>query len=83
MSKNHTGVLEIKYQEVSQIVNNSDDDWIKFIESDSDGLTKHCRMILNGSYFCTYVKQSEHEQIDCVNNQADSRSQLRWYLMNM
>ena len=40
MSKNHTGVLGIDYQEVSKIENNSDTDWMCFIKEDSDGLTK-------------------------------------------
>ena len=40
MSKNHTGVLGIDYQEVSKIENNSDTDWIRFIKEDSDGLTQ-------------------------------------------
>ena len=40
MSKNHTGVLGIDYQEVFKIKNNSDTDWIRFIKEDSDGLTK-------------------------------------------
>ena len=39
MSKNHTGVLGIDYQEVSKVVNNSDTDWMRFIKEDSDGLT--------------------------------------------
>ena len=40
MSKNHTGVLGIDYQEVSKAENNSDTVWICFIKEDSDGLTK-------------------------------------------
>ena len=40
MSKNHTGVLGIHYQEVSKVENNSDTDWMCFIKEDSDGLTK-------------------------------------------
>ena len=40
MSKYHTGVLGIDSQEISRIENNSDDDWVRFIKSDSDGLTK-------------------------------------------
>ena len=40
MSKNHTGVLCIDYQEVSKIENNSDTDWMCFIKEDSDGHTK-------------------------------------------
>ena len=40
MSKNHTGVLGIDYQEVSKVENNSDTDWMCFIKKDSDGLTK-------------------------------------------
>ena len=40
MSKNHTGVLGIDYQEVSKVENNSDTDWMCFIKEDSDSLTK-------------------------------------------
>ena len=40
MSKNHTVVLGINYQEVSKIENNSDTDWICFIKENSNGLTK-------------------------------------------
>ena len=40
MSKNHTGVLGIDYQEVSKVENNSGTDWMCFIKKDSDGLTK-------------------------------------------
>ena len=40
MSRNHTGVLGIDYQEVSKVEINSDSDWMCFIKEDSDGLTK-------------------------------------------
>ena len=40
MSRNHTGVLGIDYQEVSKVENNGDSDWMCFIKEDSDGLTK-------------------------------------------
>ena len=40
MSKNHTDVLGIDYQEVFKVENNSDTDWMCFIKEDSDGLTK-------------------------------------------
>ena len=40
MSRNHTGVLGIDYQEVSKVENNSGTDWMCFIKKDSDGLTK-------------------------------------------
>ena len=40
MSRNHTGVLGIDYQEIDRVTNKSDDDWVNFIKSDSDGLTK-------------------------------------------
>ena len=40
MSKNHTGVLGIDYQEVFKVENNSDTDWMCFIKEDDDGLTK-------------------------------------------
>ena len=40
MSRNHTGILGIEYQEVERVVNKGDDDWVSFIKSDSDGLTK-------------------------------------------
>ena len=40
MSRNHTGVLGIDYQEVSRVENNSDSDRMCFIKEDSNGLTK-------------------------------------------
>ena len=40
MSRNHTGVLGINYQEVFRVENNSDSNWMSFIKEDSDGLTK-------------------------------------------
>ena len=40
MSANNTGVLGTEYEEVSKVVNDSDNDWMKFIKDDSDGLTK-------------------------------------------
>ena len=40
MSRNHTGVLGIDYQEVSKVENNSDTDWMCFIKEVSDGLTE-------------------------------------------
>ena len=46
MSANNTGVLGIKYEEVSKVVNDSDNDWMKFIKDDSDGLTKTGQVLL-------------------------------------
>ena len=40
MSRNHTGVLGLDYQEVFRVENNSDSDWMCFSKDDSDGLTK-------------------------------------------
>ena len=40
MSRNHTGVLGIDYQEVSKVEDNSDNDWMCFIKEDSNSLTK-------------------------------------------
>ena len=40
MTENNTGVLGIDYEEVSNIVNDSDTDWMRFITDNSDGLTK-------------------------------------------
>ena len=40
MSRNHTGVLSIDYQGIDRVTNKSDDDWVNFIKSNSDGLTK-------------------------------------------
>ena len=40
MSRNHTGVLGLDYQEVFRVENNSDSDWMCFNKEDSDGLTK-------------------------------------------
>ena len=45
MSRNHTGVLSIDYQEVSQVENNSDSDRMSFVK-DSDGLTKSVQCVL-------------------------------------
>ena len=39
-------MLGISYQQVAQVVNQSDDDWMKFIKSDSDGLTKTGQLLL-------------------------------------
>ena len=46
MTKNNTGVLGIDYEEVSKVVNDSDNDWMKFIKDDSDGLTKTGQVLL-------------------------------------
>ena len=40
MSANNTAIFGIDYAEVSKVVNDSDNDWMKFIKGDSDGLTK-------------------------------------------
>ena len=46
VTANFGGVLKIKYQQVAQVVNQSDDDWMKFIKSGSDGLTKTGQLLL-------------------------------------
>ena len=66
MSKNHTGVLGIDYQEVSKIENNSDTDWIRFVKEDSDGLTK-----IGQKLFQLAVES----YIYCV---LDAQTQTRW-----
>ena len=48
MSANNTGVLGIEY-EVSKVVNDSDNDWMKFIKDDSDGLTKTGQILLQSA----------------------------------
>ena len=40
MSANNSGVLGTEYEEVERVVNRSDDDWMSFIKSNSNGLTK-------------------------------------------
>ena len=47
MSANNTGVLGIEYEEVSKVVN--DNDWMKFIKDDSDGLTKTGQVLLQSA----------------------------------
>ena len=49
MSANNTGVLGIDYEEVSKVVNDSDNDWMKFIKDDSDGLTKTGQILLQSA----------------------------------
>ena len=49
MSANNTGVLGIDYKEVSKVVNDSDNDWMKFIKDDSDGLTKTGQILLQSA----------------------------------
>ena len=49
MSANNTGVLGIEYEEVSKVVNDSDNDWMKFIKGDSDGLTKTGQILLQST----------------------------------
>ena len=66
MSKNHTGVLGIDYQEVSRVENNSDTDWIRFIKEDSDGLTK-----IGQKLFQLAVES----YVYCV---LDAQAQTRW-----
>ena len=46
MSANNTGILGIDYEKVSKVVNDSDNDWVKFIKDDSDGLTKTGQILL-------------------------------------
>ena len=43
---NFGGALEIKYQQVSKVINQGNDDWMKFIKQDSDGLTKTGQLLL-------------------------------------
>ena len=49
MTANNTGVLGIEYEEVSRVVNDSDNDWMKFIKDDSDGLTKTGQVLLQSA----------------------------------
>ena len=49
MSANNTGVLGIDYEEVSKVVNDSDNDWMKFIKDDSNGLTKTVQILLQSA----------------------------------
>ena len=49
MSANNTGVLGIEYEEVSKVVKDSDNDWMKFIKDDSDGLTKTGQILLQSA----------------------------------
>ena len=51
MSANNTGrgVLGIEFEEVSKVVNDSDNDWMKFIKDDSDGLTKTGQVLLQSA----------------------------------
>ena len=46
MTKNNTGVLGIDYEEVTEVLNDSDTDWMCFIKDDSDGLTKTGQILL-------------------------------------
>ena len=49
MSANNTGVLGIEYEEVSKVVNDSDNDWMKLIKDDSDGLTKTGQVLVQSA----------------------------------
>ena len=49
MTANNTGMLGIEYEEVSRVVNDSDNDWMKFIKYDSDGLTKTGQVLLQSA----------------------------------
>ena len=49
MSANNTGVLGIEYEEVSKVVNDSDNGWVKFIKDDSDGLTKTGQILIQSA----------------------------------
>ena len=49
MSANNTGVLGIDYEEAPKVVNDSDNDWMKFIKDDSDGLTKTGQVLLQSA----------------------------------
>ena len=47
MTKNNTGVLGIDYEEVSKVVNDSDNDWMKFIKDDRTVLQKRDKSYYN------------------------------------
>ena len=63
MSRNHTGVLGIDYQEVSPVENNSDSDWMSFVKEDSDGLTKTgqklFQLVIESYVYCVLVAQAQ------------------------
>ena len=66
MTANNTGVLGIEYEEVSKTVNDSDNDWMKFIKDDSDGLTKTGQVLLQ-----TAIKS----YVYCI---LGAQAQVRW-----
>ena len=66
MSRNHTGVLSIDYQEVDRVANKSDDDWMGFIKEDSDGLTKMGQKLF---------QQAIESYVYCV---LGAQAQTRW-----
>ena len=66
MSANNTGVLGIDYEEVSKVVNDSDNDWMKFIKDDSDGLTKTGQIL---------VQSAIESYVYCV---LGAQAQTRW-----
>ena len=66
MSRNHTGVLGIDYQEIDRVTNKSDDDWVNFIYSDSDGLTKTGQKLF---------QQAVESYVYCV---LGAQAQTRW-----
>ena len=69
MSANNTGVLGIDYEEVSKVVNDSDNDWMKFIKDDSDGLTKTGQMLLQSAI---------ESYVYCI---LGAQAQTRWLIV--
>ena len=66
MPANNTGILGIEYEEVSKVVNDSDNDWMKFIKDDSDGLTKTGQILLQSAI---------ESYVYCV---LGAQAQMRW-----
>ena len=66
ISPNNTGVLGIDYEEVSKVVNDSDNDWMKSIKDDSDGLTKTGQVL---------VQSAIESYVYCV---LGAQAQTRW-----
>ena len=63
---NFGGVLGISYQ---QVVNQSDDDWMKFIKSDSDGITKTGQLLL---------QKAAEAYVYCI---LRAQAQTRWQIV--
>ena len=70
MSRNHTDVLGIDYQEVSRVENNSDSDWMCFIKEDSNGLTKTGRKLF---------QLAVESYVYCV---LGAQAQTRWSIVS-